>query len=90
MRKTPEALDRYRGCLVGLASGTPWVQLGIQPPGTFEPIMTWLAGEPSPPAGEWTDDTAMALCLADSPITKQGSTRWTSFSGMSLGGGRAT
>jgi len=39
--------------------------------------------------GQWTDDTAMALCLAESLIEKMGSTRWSSSGAMSAGFVRA-
>ncbi len=65
--------DRYRGALVGLAVGDA---LGAPyegcPPGTFEPN-TDLGTHPHLHPGEWTDDTAMALCLATSLLECRGS-----------------
>lgn len=66
--------DRYRGCLLGLAVGdalgTP---LEFCRPGTFEPVVDLVGGGPfSLKPGQWTDDTSMALCLAESLIEKQG------------------
>lgn len=69
-----DVLDRARGALLGLAIGD-----ALGAPLEFadrdeEPIVTEMIGggpfnlEP----GEWTDDTAMALCLADSLIVRQG------------------
>ena len=56
--------NRYRGALLGLAVGDA---LGAPyegcPPGTFEPRLD-LGTAPHLHPGEWTDDTAMALCLA--------------------------
>jgi ADP-ribosylglycohydrolase len=60
--------DRQRGCLLGLAVGDALgAAVEFQPPGTFESVTDFRAGEPhglNP--GEWTDDTSMALALADS------------------------
>ena len=74
MDQTTETLDRYRGCLVGLAVGDALgATLEFNPPGTFEPIEDMIGGGAfNLQPGEWTDDTAMALCLADSLIEKQG------------------
>ena len=66
-------LDRYRGCLLGLAAGDALgTTLEFNPPGTFEPLTDIVGGGPFDlKAGEWTDDTSMALCLAESLIAKQ-------------------
>src|SRR5690554_3795675 len=66
--------DRYRGCLLGLATGDALgVSAEFRPPGTFEPV-TGMAGggyhDLRP--GEWTDVTSLALCLAESLIEKRG------------------
>lgn len=60
--------DRVIGCLVGLAVGDALgTTVEFRAPGTF-PLMTDIVGggpfdlEP----GQWTDDTSMALCLAES------------------------
>ena len=60
--------DRYRGCLLGLAAGDALgVTLEFQPPGTFAPIDDMIGGGAFGLApGYWTDDTSMALCLAES------------------------
>jgi ADP-ribosylglycohydrolase len=62
------------GTLLGLAVGDAvGTTLEFQPPGTFEPITDMVGGGPfrlNP--GEWTDDTSMALCLAESLIEKRG------------------
>ena len=62
--------ERYQGCLMGLAAGDAvGTAVEFELPGAF-PQVTGMAGggpfglEP----GQWTDDTAMALCLADSLI----------------------
>ena len=42
----------------------------FQPPGTIEPVTGYRAGGPHGLGpGEWTDDTSMALALADSIAT---------------------
>ena len=62
--------DRYRGALLGLAAGDALgTTLEFRPSGTFTPIDDMVGGGPfhlSP--GEWTDDTSMALCLAESLV----------------------
>lgn len=60
--------SRYRGCLVGLAVGDAvGTTVEFRAPGTFEPVTDMVGGGPfSLEAGEWTDDTSMALCLAES------------------------
>jgi len=68
------AEDRGLGCLLGLAVGDAvGTTLEFRPPGTFEPIDDMVGGGPfglSP--GQWTDDTAMALCLATSLVETGG------------------
>jgi len=65
--------DRYRGCLLGLAVGDALgTTLEFSKPGTFEPISDMVGGGPFRlKAGEWTDDTSMALCLAQSLLLKK-------------------
>lgn len=60
--------DRFRGCLLGLATGDALgTALEFEDPGTFEPITDMIGGGPFHlEAGQWTDDTSMALCLATS------------------------
>lgn len=67
-------LDRYRGALLGLACGDAvGTTLEFQPRGSFAPLTDMVGGGPfSLPAGKWTDDTSMALCLAESLVTKKG------------------
>ncbi len=66
-------LDRYRGCLLGLAAGDALgTTLEFQPPGSFAPLTDMVGGGPfGLKPGEWTDDTSMALCLAESLVTQQ-------------------
>jgi ADP-ribosyl-[dinitrogen reductase] hydrolase len=66
--------DRAIGALVGLAVGDAvGTTLEFRAPGTFEPITDMIGGGPFRLApGEWTDDTSMALCLAESIVERQG------------------
>ena len=65
--------DRFRGALAGLAVGDALgTTLEFKPPGTFEPISDMTGGGPFGLApGKWTDDTSLALCLADSLVQRQ-------------------
>jgi ADP-ribosyl-[dinitrogen reductase] hydrolase len=67
-------LDRYRGCLLGLACGDALgTTLEFTPPDEVQPVTDIIGGGPfSLPAGAWTDDTSMALCLAESLIESKG------------------
>jgi ADP-ribosylglycohydrolase len=60
--------DRRRGALLGLAVGDALgAAVEFSHPGTFEPVTGYRAGGPHGlEAGEWTDDTSMALALAAS------------------------
>ncbi len=68
------ARDRFRGCLVGLAAGDALgTTLEFSPPGSFDPIGDMIGGGPfGLRAGQWTDDTSMALCLATSLLESGG------------------
>ncbi len=61
-------IDRKRGTLIGLAVGDALgAAIEFRPPGTFEPVTGYRDGGPHHlKAGEWTDDTSMALALAAS------------------------
>jgi len=65
-----ELRDRYRGALLGLAGGDALgTTLEFKPPGTFAPLSDMVGGGPfNLQPGQWTDDTSMALCLAESLI----------------------
>ncbi|MEG4111721.1 MULTISPECIES: ADP-ribosylglycohydrolase family protein [unclassified Microcoleus] len=69
-----QQIERYRGSLLGLAVGDALgTTLEFCRPGTFVPINDIVGGGPFRlQPGEWTDDTSMALCLAESLIEKQG------------------
>ena len=66
--------DRFRGCLVGLAAGDALgTTLEFSPRGSFDPIDDMVGGGPfGLRAGQWTDDTSMALCLATSLLESGG------------------
>ena len=67
-------LSRYRGCLLGMAAGDALgTTLEFKEPGEFEPLTDMVGGGPFDlRPGEWTDDTSMALCLAESLIICRG------------------
>lgn len=69
-----ELVDRARGALLGLAVGDAvGTTVEFMPRGCFEPVTDMVGGGPFRlRPGEWTDDTSMALCLADSLLEKQG------------------
>jgi ADP-ribosyl-[dinitrogen reductase] hydrolase len=72
---TPDdARDRFRGCLLGLAVGDAVGTLvEFRPRGSFASVTDMTGGGPFRlEPGQWTDDTSMALCLAESLIQKQG------------------
>jgi ADP-ribosylglycohydrolase len=66
--------SRYRGALLGLAAGDALgTTVEFEAPGSFEPLTTIVGGGPfHMKPGEWTDDTSMALCLAESLIERHG------------------
>jgi ADP-ribosyl-[dinitrogen reductase] hydrolase len=63
-----DARDRALGCLLGLAVGDALgAAVEFAPRGSFAPVTDMRGGGPFKlHPGEWTDDTTMALCLADS------------------------
>lgn len=69
-----DTLDRFRGCLLGLAVGDAvGTTLEFKAKGSFIPITDMVGGGPFRlKAGQWTDDTSMALCLATSLLESQG------------------
>ena len=68
-----ETVDRFKGCLLGLAVGDALgTTLEFKKPGTFHPINDIVGGGPfNLQAGQWTDDTSLALCLAESLIERK-------------------
>lgn len=66
--------DRFRGCLLGLAVGDAvGTTVEFRARGSFPPLTDMVGGGPFHlQAGQWTDDTSMALCLATSLVATQG------------------
>ncbi len=73
-REAPALPSRFRGALLGLAAGDALgTTVEFSPPGSFEPLTTIVGGGPfGLEPGQWTDDTSMALCLAESIVERQG------------------
>ncbi len=69
-----ERQDCFRGSLLGLATGDALgTTLEFKSPGSFTPIDDIVGGGPFHlKPGEWTDDTSMALCLAESLVERRG------------------
>ncbi|MEW6698685.1 MAG: ADP-ribosylglycohydrolase family protein [Bacillota bacterium] len=69
-----QTIERYRGSLLGLAVGDALgTTLEFKLPGSFKPIGDMVGGGPfSLLPGQWTDDTSMALCLAESLVECRG------------------
>ena len=65
-------MNRYKGCLLGLAVGDALgAPVEFQSPGSFEPVTDMMGGGSfGLQAGQWTDDTSLALCLAESLVEK--------------------
>ena len=61
-------IQRTQGALLGLAAGDALgTTLEFTRPGLFTPITDMVGGGPFRlKAGQWTDDTSMALCLGHS------------------------
>ena len=67
-------LNRFRGCLLGLAVGDAiGTTVEFKPRGSFPTVTDMVGGGPFHlKPGQWTDDTSMALCLATSLIFNNG------------------
>jgi ADP-ribosyl-[dinitrogen reductase] hydrolase len=67
-------MDRYRGCLLGLAVGDAiGTTVEFKTRGSFPPVTDMVGGGAfNLKPGQWTDDTSMALCLAESLVEKNG------------------
>jgi len=65
-------LDRFEGALLGLACGDAvGTTVEFMPRGSFAPLTDMVGGGPfGLQPGQWTDDTSMALCLAESLIAQ--------------------
>jgi ADP-ribosyl-[dinitrogen reductase] hydrolase len=70
----PSLAERYRGALLGLACGDAvGTTVEFKPRGSFQPLTDMIGGGPFRlKPGQWTDDTSMALCLAESLLNKNG------------------
>jgi ADP-ribosyl-[dinitrogen reductase] hydrolase len=70
----PTLSERSRGCLLGLACGDAvGTAVEFRSRGSFMPVTDMVGGGPfSLAPGKWTDDTSMALCLAESLLSKGG------------------
>ena len=66
--------ERFLGALLGLALGDALAaSTQFKRPGRFDPVGDLIGGGPFDlPRGAWSDDTAMALCLADSLLERGG------------------
>jgi len=67
-------LDRFKGAILGLAAGDALgTSIEFCSPGTFSPLTDMVGGGPfNLKAGQWTDDTSMALCLGESILHCKG------------------
>ncbi|MGC8829082.1 MAG: ADP-ribosylglycohydrolase family protein [Verrucomicrobiia bacterium] len=67
-------IQRYAGCLIGLAVGDALgVAVESLPAGRFKPVTNILGGgKYNLKPGEWTDDTALALCIGTSLVETKG------------------
>lgn len=67
---TDQRASRLLGSMIGLAVGDAVGTTNeFRAPGSFEPLTDMVGGGPFDlPAGAWTDDTSMALCLAESLV----------------------
>lgn len=67
-----DRIRRARGCLLGLAVGDAiGTTVEFMPRGSFPKVTDMVGGGPfGLKAGEWTDDTSMALCLGASLLEK--------------------
>jgi ADP-ribosyl-[dinitrogen reductase] hydrolase len=70
----PTLLERYRGSLLGLACGDAvGTAVEFRSRGSFDALTDMIGGGPfGLLPGKWTDDTSMALCLAESLLNKSG------------------
>jgi ADP-ribosyl-[dinitrogen reductase] hydrolase len=66
--------ERFLGALLGLAVGDAiGAATQFRRPGSFAPVADLIGGGPfGLPPGAWSDDTAMALCLTESLLERNG------------------
>lgn len=69
---TPSLHNRYLGAMLALACGDAiGTSVEFSPRGSFAPVTGMAGGGPfGLQPGQWTDDTSMALCLAESLVQK--------------------
>jgi ADP-ribosyl-[dinitrogen reductase] hydrolase len=74
LRSSAALRARFRGALIGLAIGDALAgTTQTLSPGSFPRVGDFGSGGPlNLPRGAWTDDTAMALCLAESLVSCHG------------------
>ncbi len=72
--RTTTTRDRAIGALVGLAAGDAvGTTVEFRSPGSFNPVTDMVGGGPFHlEPGQWTDDTSMAMCLAESILDTDG------------------
>jgi ADP-ribosyl-[dinitrogen reductase] hydrolase len=72
MISTIDLEDRYLGAMLGLACGDAvGTTVEFCARGSFTPVVDMVGGGPFDlKPGQWTDDTSMALCLAESLLEK--------------------
>jgi ADP-ribosyl-[dinitrogen reductase] hydrolase len=68
-----DLLSRFKGSLLGLAVGDALgAPVEFEPRGNFPPITGLRGGGPfNLNPGDWTDDTSLALCLAESLVERR-------------------
>ena len=67
MTHKSRAIASFLGLAIGDALGAP---VEFEQQGSFEPVVDYRSGGPwNLPAGYWTDDTSMAICVAESVIS---------------------
>ncbi len=88
----PSLTERYRATLLGLACGDAvGTHAEFQPRGSFAPLTDMIGGGPfNLKPGQWTDDTSMALCLAESLLNKKVLMRPIKWAVTSTGGNGVT
>ena len=74
LRLVASLRERFQGAMLGLAVGDALAAATqFRRPGSFSPVGDLLGGGPHDlPRGGWSDDTAMALCLAESLAERRG------------------
>lgn len=72
--KLDRMVGSFRGLAIGDALGAP---VEFMPPGSFPPVTDFAPTEKfGLEAGQWTDDTIMALCLGEALVAANGYDSW--------------